>query len=96
MNAEVRVVNVGNDWSVTLSVGEIDGETDAEAYLVITENDRLVGRGRARLNPADRNVTKIGAEIAVARALSDLSHRLLHAAATDIEGMTHERAHLHM
>ncbi len=96
MNAEVRVVNAGNDWSVTLSVGEIDGETDAEAYLVTTGNDRLVGRGRARLNPADRNVTKVGAEIAVARALSDLAHRLLHAAATDIEGMTHERAHLHM
>ncbi len=36
---------------------------------------------------------KIGAEIAVARALSDLAHKLLHAAAFDVESMTHERAH---
>ncbi len=34
--------------------------------------------------------------IAVARALSDLAHHVLHAAAADVEGMTHERAHLHL
>ena len=32
----------------------------------------------------------------MARALSDLAHKLLHAAAVDVEGMTHERAHLHL
>ncbi len=32
----------------------------------------------------------------MARALSDLAHKQLHAAASDVEGMTHERAHLHV
>jgi hypothetical protein len=87
-------MNANSEWSLTMSVGEIDGETDAEAYLVISGGDRLIGRGKARLNPADRDVQKIGAEIAVARALSDLAHQLIHAAAVDIEGVTHEQTHL--
>lgn len=37
----------------------------------------------------------IGEQIAAARALSDLAGKLLHAAAADIEGITHERSHLH-
>lgn len=85
----------GNPWTVSLSVGESDGETTAEARLVMND-DHLAGHGKARLNPADQAVEKIGAEIAVARALSDLSHRLLHAAATDVEGMTHKPARLHL
>jgi Rv2632c-like len=47
------------------------------------------------LNPADQNVAVIGEEIAIARALSDLSHNLLHSAAGGVESMTHERARLH-
>ena len=82
-------------WSVKLSVSELDGETHAEARLISEDNDHLSGRGTARRNPADQNVTKIGEQIAVARALSDLAHGLLHAAATDIEAITHERAELH-
>lgn len=83
-----------NPWTVSLSVGQSGGETTAEARLVV-DGDRLAGHGKARLNPADQAVEKIGVEIAVARALSDLSHRLLHAAATDVEGMTHKPARLH-
>ena len=41
-------------------------------------------------------VAKIGGEIAVARALSDLALKLLHAVAADVEGMTNERAHPHV
>lgn len=84
-----------NPWTMSLSIGESDGETTAEAHLLMTD-DHLAGHGKARLNPADQAVEKIGAEIAVARALSDLAHRLLHAAATDVEGMTHKPAHLHL
>jgi hypothetical protein len=39
-------------------------------------------------------VTQIGEEIAAARALSDLAHQLLSDAAGQIEGITHQRAHL--
>jgi hypothetical protein len=38
--------------------------------------------------------TRIGEEIAAARALSDLAHQLLSDAAGQIEGITHKRAHL--
>jgi hypothetical protein len=37
-------------------------------------------------------VAEIGDELAVARALSDLAHHLLHAAASDIEQITKQRA----
>ncbi len=89
-------MNMSDHWSVQLSVSEIDGESNAEARLLLDGDVQRTGRGRAQLNPADKEVVKIGAEIAVARALSDLAHRLLHAAASDVESMTHERAHLHL
>src|SRR6266568_6636128 len=56
----------------------------------------LTGQGTARRNPEDREATQIGEEIAAARALSDLAHKLLHAAAGDIEAITHQEAHLHL
>jgi hypothetical protein len=89
-------MTVNTQWSVSVYVSEADGETDAEARLVMDGDEHLTGRGKARLNPADRDVAKIGAEIAAARALSELAHKLLHAAAADVEGMTHERTHLHL
>jgi hypothetical protein len=89
-------MNGAEDWSVILSVSEHDGETEAEARLTMRGGAQLSGHGKARRNPADPNVTKIGAEIAVARALSDLAHGLLHAATTDVEAVTHEHARLHM
>lgn len=96
MNVGVNLgVNTVQEWSVRLSVSERDGGTEAEARL-LTSGPDLTGHGSARRNPADQNVTKIGEELAVARALSDLAHRLLHVAAADVEAVTHERAHLHM
>jgi Domain of unknown function (DUF1876) len=89
-------MSTSDRWSVRVSFGEADGETDAEARLIMDGDAHLAGRGRARLNPADRDVAKIGAEIAVARALSDLAHTLLNAAAADIEGITYQRARLHL
>ncbi len=83
------------NWHVDVYIGEHEGETHAEARLRPEENVTLTGKGNARLNPIDRDVPEIGDELAVARALSDLAHKLLHAAADDIEGMTHERVRLH-
>jgi len=74
-------MNTDNGWSMAVFVAEIDGETDAEAYLTRADNRNFSGRGRAKLNPADQDVAMIGEEIAIARALSDLSHKLLHSAA---------------
>ncbi len=88
-------MNRTDQWSVNLSVTETDGRTSAEARLAMAGDEQLAGTGDARLNPADTDVWTIGAQIAVARALSDLAAKLLHTAATGIEEMTHERAHLH-
>jgi len=89
-------MNVTDEWSVSLSIAETDGQTRAEARLVTSGGDQLAGHGQARRNPADREVARIGAQIAAARAFSDLAGRLLHAAATAIEDATHEQAHLNL
>jgi hypothetical protein len=89
-------MNRVGDWSVVLSVSAHDGSTEAEARLPMSRGTDLTGHGTARRNPADENVTKIGEELAVARALSDLAHRLLRVATADVETVTHGRAHLHI
>ena len=76
-------------------VADLDGETDAEVRLTGADDRIFTGRGKAKLNPADRNVTVIGDELALARAMSDLSYKLLHSAAAGVESMTHQKAHLH-
>ncbi len=81
-------------WHVDIYLGEHEGQTHAEARLRSGEDVTLTGTGTARLNPSDRDVPEIGDELATARALSDLAHRLLHAAAEDIEDITHEKARL--
>jgi hypothetical protein len=82
-------------WTIVVDVDEHDGRTRAVARLDRGgESGGLVGVGLARLNPADRDIPEIGDELATARALSELSHHLLDAAADDIEQITHEPAHL--
>ncbi|MEQ4206697.1 DUF1876 domain-containing protein [Actinopolymorpha sp. B17G11] len=81
-------------WTVEISIDEHENRTRAVARLV-TNGTARTGKGTARLNPSDRNVPMIGDELAAARALSELSHQLLHAAADDIESVTAEPAHLH-
>ncbi|GAA0351401.1 DUF1876 domain-containing protein [Actinoallomurus spadix] len=81
-------------WSVELFLDEEDGQTRAEARLIARDAERVRGHGRARCNPADWDVPEIGAELAASRALSDLAHRLLDLAATDIEAVTHEHVRL--
>ena len=75
-------------WRVEVLLGEHDGQTYAEARLHTELGDHLLGVGRARLNPNDYDIPEIGDEIAVARALTDLGHRLLITAAQDIEQVT--------
>ena len=89
-------MNLTDDWLVSLSVAETDGQTRAEARLAVPGGGQLTAHGLARRNPADREVARIGAQIAAARALSDLAGQLLHEAAAAIEDSTHERARLHL
>jgi hypothetical protein len=82
-----------DSWPVEISLHEENGKTRAEARL-IKNGGGVSGHGLARRNPDDQEVMQIGEEIAAARALSDLAHQLLSEAAGQIEGITHERAHL--
>ena len=76
-------------WNAHIVIGEHDdGSTYAEARLVPQDQVTLVGVGTARLNPNDRNVPEIGDEVAAARALADLAHRLLNTAVEDIADVT--------
>jgi Rv2632c-like len=79
--------------TVQLSLEEDDEHTEAQATLRLRDRD-FVSRGRARRNPHDPNVPVVGEELAVARALSDLSHQLLAAAAETIEGFVGHRVTL--
>jgi Rv2632c-like len=83
-------------WNIEVFIDEHAEErrTHAEARLHTNDETRLVGRGAAHRHPDDADVAEIGDELAVARALSDLAHQLLDAAAGDIEQVTHQRAHL--
>lgn len=81
-------------WTVDILIGEHDGNTAAEARLHTEDDTNVVGRGTARLNPADDDIPEIGDELAAARALSDLGHRLLLAAAADVEAVTEQPARL--
>ena len=81
-------------WTVRIDIGEHEGRTRTVAHLQTRDSDHLVGVGSARLNPTDRDVPEIGDELAAARALSDLGHRLLDAAIDDVEQVSGEPAHL--
>jgi hypothetical protein len=80
-------------WSVEIRFSEDDDKTRADAILT-GGVDALEGWGRARRNPADPDVPAVGAEIAAARALSDLAHHLLEQAAHRIESWEGHPIHL--
>lgn len=82
-------------WTVDIVIDEHENRTRARARLLNPDEIRVTGVGLARLNPEDRNIPKIGDELAAARALSDLAHRLLNLTADDIEAVTHQPAHLY-
>lgn len=79
--------------TVQITLDEDDEHTEAQATIRLRERD-FIARGTARRNPRDPNVPVVGEELAVARALSELSHQLLAAAAENIEGFVGHRVTL--
>jgi hypothetical protein len=63
---------------------EDDQRTEAQVRTVVRGRE-FAGRGQSRRNPRDPNVPEIGEELALARALADLSHELVDAATASIE-----------
>jgi hypothetical protein len=74
----------GAGWIIQVSFTENDERTKADARLEVGQQ-QWHGWGRARRNPIDPDIPAIGEELAVARALSDISHQLVDAAARRIE-----------
>jgi hypothetical protein len=72
-----------------------EGYTEAKASLVVGGDRRFGGWGRARRNPADPEMPRVGEELAAARALSDLAHNLVDEAARTIEQHEGRRARVH-
>ena len=76
-------------WTVQVRLNEEGDDTSADAALTVENKMELRGHGTSRRNPRDELEPRIGDELAVARALSDLAHQLLSVAASDIESKTH-------
>jgi hypothetical protein len=71
-------------WQVNVAFTEDGDRTRADATLELADG-RFHGFGRAKRAPGDPNLPVIGQDLAAARALSELSHQLLNAAAARIE-----------
>jgi hypothetical protein len=76
-------------WTVQVTLDESGDDTTADAALSLENKMELRGHGMSRRNPSDESEPRIGDELAAARALSDLAHQLMAAAASDIESKTH-------
>jgi hypothetical protein len=78
---------------IELTFDEDTDHTEARAAIEV-RGARFTGFGRARRNPADPNLPMVGEELAAARALSDLSHKLVDAAAETISEREGHPAHV--
>jgi hypothetical protein len=83
--------------SLRLEVTMTEDADHCEAVARVRVRDReFTGWGRARRNPSDPEMPVVGEELAVARALSELSHQLVVAAADSLESALGRPVALHV
>jgi hypothetical protein len=80
---------VAHQWTVRISVFEGD-DTTARAVLVADPLDEVRGTGSSHRRAGDPAQSRIGDEVAVARALRHLADELLERASVDIADSTGE------
>jgi hypothetical protein len=80
-------------WTAEIQLEETPDETEATVTLR-TGDAECVAHGRARRNPDDPNVPRIGEELATARALAELSGKLVEESAKILEGHLGRPVHL--
>jgi hypothetical protein len=83
-----------HSWRVDIGFTEDADRTRADAILELA-SQRFHGFGQAKRAPEDPSIPVIGQDLAAARALSDLSHQLLQAAAERIESFEGHPVNLH-
>ena len=83
--------------SLRIEVTMTEDADHCEAVARIRVRDReFSGWGRARRNPSDPEMPVVGEELAVARALSEVSHQLVVAAADSLESVLGRPVALHV
>ncbi|GAA4829457.1 DUF1876 domain-containing protein [Saccharopolyspora rosea] len=87
-------MNETRQISLNMQVVEAGAKTTADVGFTTSSGMALHGHGTARRHPDDPDVPQIGDEIAVARALFELAHKLLDTAAHEIGERMHRRVHL--
>ena len=80
---------------VDVTVAEDSDHCEAVARLHVRGRE-FSGWGRARRHPADPEMPVVGEEMAVARALADVSHQLVVAAADSLESALGRSVALHV
>jgi hypothetical protein len=71
---------------VTLQLHLSEDETNTVAHAVLElRGDRFEATGKARRNPSDPSMPVIGEELAIARALQDLTGQVMVAAQHKVE-----------
>lgn len=81
-------------WQVNISFVEDADRTRADAVLELA-SQTFHGFGQAKRAPRDPTVPLIGQDLAASRALSNLSHQLLEAAAERIQSYEDGPVRLH-
>jgi hypothetical protein len=80
-------------WTAEILLEETEEKTDAFVTLR-TGDAECTAEGHARRNPDDPNIPRIGEELATARALAQLSGKLLEESARILESHLGEEVHL--
>jgi hypothetical protein len=78
------------EWQVRVSIFESADDTTAKVVLVADSPQTLTASGESHRSETDQPATRIGDEVAVARALRHLADELLDTATHDIEAATGE------
>jgi len=78
---------------IEITFEEDETHTHANASIVI-RGKAFTSSGLANRNPADAKMPVVGEELAAARALSDLAHQLIEAAADAISEQEGQPVHL--
>ena len=81
-------------WRLEINFTEDDRATRADVVLDVAGRHHH-GWGRAKRDPLDNDVPRIGEEVAAARALIRLAHGLLGAAESEIEEIEQHPVRIH-